>query len=300
MNLEPEPEPEPELQPQPQPQPDGPHCDRRHLVATVPIDLTPVHQRLMPGIWSRLRLDTFPENWLVLRVMPGATGDTAGMKGIPAGAPPGVPQAHLERYGRGGLQQVAELLAAADSVENETSVRYAACRVSILSTEGLGGSVFVWLSWFGTAVSLGDRAHVLERDRRILRDYFTSATELQVDSPATQPATMDAATLYQFLSDATTTALHVKLGLNCEIDFKNAGCVAECTHYQDDRNDSEVPRDRQLVAHVDECNGEEDTITDDFYSEYVSHLHNLTVSVIYCVSDHSPRQLLHGQLLLSF
>jgi hypothetical protein len=103
-------------------------------IKDAPADLSLVHQATMPGVWTRVRLETFPENWVVLRLtrhtspspLTSFTGPCSSGSGSQQLQPPPPPQQQqppraavlcpdqliLEGTGAGGAAQVAAFLAA--------------------------------------------------------------------------------------------------------------------------------------------------------------------------------------------
>jgi hypothetical protein len=79
-------------------------------------DLTHVHRAMIPGIWNRVRMSTFPENWAVIGF------DTESTT-----------RAVLESYGQGGLQNVVRHL-------RPDAVQFCGFRVSVAGVGSAPGA----------------------------------------------------------------------------------------------------------------------------------------------------------------
>lgn len=215
---------------------------------------------MLPGIWSRITLDTFPENFCVINLTPVHTGEA-----LPS-------QAVIQAYGQGGLREVAQSLSQAIV---DGTIRYAGFRVSQVATSNLepesqrGPPLFFWASW-GTGAA---REEFLQRDAATMRRWFAGAVlELHLCSNdfRQEPETLEAS-LRQVVTDRVNSEGLAKPGY--ALDFLNLDAVAECTHYSDAPLTGTTSRAGSGMETPNAADGDEGSNVDaeldqDYFSEY--------------------------------
>ena len=207
--------------------------------ATRPLlDLSLVHQRVIPGIWNQVKFETFPANWCVIGHKPGLQRNKMMLQG----------------EGPGGLRNVVQHL-------RDDEIQYAGFRVSVaLQTEndGLetGGSankvpptkdLFVALKWTGRHTTPQQREN-LSQEHDFMMQYFQGKDfDISVDnfSPKDSESETKGKSL-QGSSRVDMIEAHVKTRImdiavcradsaeqarNMRFDFANASAVGMCTHY---------------------------------------------------------------------
>ena len=239
-------------------------------------DLSLVHRAMIPGIWNRVRMGTFPENWLVLGFDPDSQAAIGATRGSTT-------QAVLESYGQGGLQNVVRHL-------RSDAVQFCGFRVSVARTDepppepepplqppsegeasatrggldpatledewlipGGAGIVgkYVFLAWVGEEASEATRRQA-SAQLLFFRDYFHHAdVELVVAPPPGVP--LDGKELHALIAAQLVEGLRRTKGGgsasaadDLEIDFTNRDAPSVCTHY-----DWEIAEGDEQIADLD-------------------------------------------------
>ena len=218
-------------------------------------DLSLVHQAMIPGVWNRVRMGTFPENWCVLGFDPDSQEKVGAERGSHT-------QVVLEAYGHGGLPNVIRHL-------RSDSLQYCGFRVSMagaggapapepevvdgsgavkggLDPEGLYGDEwftpgedrnivgkYVFLMWVGEDASEFTRKQAAAQ-LLFFRDYFHHAdVEIVVAPPPGVP--LDGKELQALIAAQLVEGLalkgHATAPEEVELDFTNRDAPTVCTHY---------------------------------------------------------------------
>ena len=216
-------------------------------------DLSLVHRAMIPGVWNRVRMGTFPENWCVLGFDPDSQEEMGAHRGSHT-------QVVLEAYGHGGLANVIRHLRA-------DSLQFCGFRVSMtsedsapaqepehsdgpvqggLDPEGLLGDQwftpgqdkaivgkYVFVMWVGEDATEFTRKQAAAQ-LLFFRDYFHHAdVELVVAPPPGVP--LDGKELQALIAAQLTEGLaqkgHAADAQHVELDFTNRDAPKVCTHY---------------------------------------------------------------------
>ena len=216
-------------------------------------DLSLVHRAMIPGVWNRVRMGTFPENWCVLGFDPDSQEQMGAHRGSHT-------QVVLEAYGHGGLANVIRHLRA-------DSLQFCGFRVSMKSEDsapapepehsdgpvqgGLDPEELLGDQWFTpgqdkTIVGkyvfvmwVGEDATEFTRKQAaaqllFFRDYFHHAdVELVVAPPPGVP--LDGKELQALIAAQLIEGLaqkgHAAAAEQVELDFTNRDATKVCTHY---------------------------------------------------------------------
>lgn len=172
--------------------------------APPPVNLDLVLQQALPGVWTQVKLDSFPTNFLVLGPVPGgASTDTA-------------PVLDVYAKGAGGLDEAAAYL-------QRDQVQFVGFRV----TAGQAGAMplFVCVRWIGPAAPSTPAAKA-EAEFAFMQAYFYgihAAVTLRGDA-ATAELSGRQARLRQLVGEALGTPWG-------HLDYTNAGAPDKCEHY---------------------------------------------------------------------
>lgn len=188
------------------------------------LNLDLVHQHSIPSVWNRVKLDTFPENFVVLGFVPGDQF-----------------YRRLFVQGIGGSSGLAGAL----QMFQPDEVQYSGIRVSVLDANNKGyvSPRFILLRWIGKSCNEKQRRH-LDEDLQFLKKYFRDAHVFveAKDIAETLDGEEDPIVIEQnrrlVLEQMVTTALfEVEPTIRDHIlDFSNCGSVEECSHYVDPPN----------------------------------------------------------------
>jgi hypothetical protein len=217
-------------------------------------DLSLVHRAMIPGVWNRVRMGTFPENWCVLGFDPDSQEQMGAQRGSHT-------QVVLEAYGHGGLPNIIRHLRA-------DSLQFCGFRVSMTSRDGAptppepehsdgpvqGGldpegllkdqwftpgqdrtivGKYVFVMWVGEEASEFTRKQAAAQ-LLFFRDYFHHAdVELVVAPPPGVP--LDGKELQALIAAQLVEGLalkgHATAPEEVELDFTNRDAPKVCTHY---------------------------------------------------------------------
>lgn len=227
-----------------EPRPEPPGFD----MSMIP-DLSLVHRAMIPGVWNRVRMGTFPENWVVLGFDPDLQEAARAERGSHT-------QVMLEAYGHGGLPNVIRHLRAdalqfcgfrvsmAGSAEEPEPEEEAGPVHGGLKMEegdewllpggerGIVGK-YVFMMWVGEEASAFTRKQAAAQ-LLFFRDYFHHAdVELVVAPPPGVP--LDGKELQALIGAQLAEGLASKGFASApeevELDFSNRDAPKTCTHY---------------------------------------------------------------------
>jgi hypothetical protein len=185
-------------------------------------NLDAVHRMIIPGLWSRIKMETFPETWVVLGL---EEGSTTHWKVARAGGGPG-----------SGLRDV---------VRHLPSDRAQFCGFRVGFADGSPGE-WVHLCWIGEAASDETRAHALAHvafmekyfsdARAVLMYDATEATALKAllamcDIAGDDGAAERRRVIEREVADLIAPELGFSVGSDA-LDFGNHDITSECVHYE--------------------------------------------------------------------
>ena len=211
------------------------------------INLDLVHQHSIPSVWNKVKLDTFPENFVVLGYVPGdSRREMLFVQGIggPVGLSDGLRMFQIDEVQYCGFRVTVTFPSsegAASSADEDTGVAQATPR-------------FVLLRWIGRRCSEVQREN-LESDFRFMQSYFKGVHAVVHAADVVENENYDEdpmlteqrrrITLERMAVEALCAA-EPRLR-TARIDFSNRGDVEECTHY-DDFGESSDAKQQQVPA----------------------------------------------------
>ena len=192
-----------------------------------------VHQHSIPGVWNKIKLSTFPENFVVLGFVPSDSR-----------------QERLFVQGIGGPKGLGDALRMFQSNE----VQFCCFRVTVMisnATRADGDDVthagtsprFVLMRWIGINCTPKQR-QALENDLASVRDYFhgvdviVPVTDLPENEDGDEKPEITEKRRRMRLEKMTEEALYASEPelRDSAIDFTNRFDVHDCTHYDDDQD----------------------------------------------------------------